>query len=166
MYDPLGRRIYKSSSTGTSIFAYDNDNLIEETSSGGAVIARYSQTQNIDEPLAELRSSTTSYYEADGLTSVTSLTTSAGALANTYTYDSFGNLTASAGTLVNPLQYTAREFDSETNLYFYRARYYAPSIGRFISEDPMQFGAGENFFLYALNNVLNFNDPTGGWHSL
>src|SRR6266852_8542290 len=58
-YDPFGRRIYKSSSGGTSIFAYDGDNLVEETNTSGAVVARYSQTQNIDEPLAMLRSSAT-----------------------------------------------------------------------------------------------------------
>jgi hypothetical protein len=72
-YDPFGRRIYKSSSSGTSIFAYDGDNLIEETNSTGAVVARYEDTQNIDEPLAMLRSGATSYYHADGLGSVTSL---------------------------------------------------------------------------------------------
>src|SRR4029077_3000542 len=75
-YDPLGHRIYKSSSAGTSVFAYDSDNLIEETNSSGAVVARYTQTQNIDEPLAMLRSSATSYYNADGLDSITSLTNS------------------------------------------------------------------------------------------
>ena len=73
-YDPMGRRIYKSVSTGgTSVFAYDGDNLIEETNSSGTVVARYEQTQNIDEPLAMLRSSTTNYYNADGLGTVTSL---------------------------------------------------------------------------------------------
>jgi YD repeat-containing protein len=54
-YDPLGRRIYKSSTSTTSIFAYDGDNLIEEANSSGAVVARYTQTQNVDEPLAMLR---------------------------------------------------------------------------------------------------------------
>jgi hypothetical protein len=72
-YDPIGRRIYKSSSSGTSIYTYDGDNLIEETNSSGAAVARYSQGFNIDEPLAMLRSSTTSYYQADGLGSLTSL---------------------------------------------------------------------------------------------
>ena len=65
-YDPFGRRIYKSSSSGISIYAYDDDgNLIEETNASGAVVARYSQGLNTDEPLAELRSGTTSYYQAD-----------------------------------------------------------------------------------------------------
>ncbi|HVH70781.1 MAG TPA: RHS repeat-associated core domain-containing protein, partial [Candidatus Dormibacteraeota bacterium] len=106
--------------------------------SSGAVVARYTQTENIDEPIVMLRSSATSYYEQDGLSSVTSLSNSAGALAQTYTYDSFGNTTASSGSLVNPFQYTGREWDTETNLQFSRARYYDPKTGRFISEDPME----------------------------
>ena len=123
-YDPFGRRIYKSSSSATSVYAYDGDNLIEETNSSGTAVARYSQGLNIDEPLAMLRSATTSYYQADGLGSITSLSSGAGALAQTYTFDSFGNQTASSGSITNPFQYTARESDPETGLYYYRARYY------------------------------------------
>jgi hypothetical protein len=80
-YDPFGRRIYKSSSSGTSVFAYDGDNLVEETNSSGTSVAGYSQGLNIDEPLAMLRSSTTSFYQSDGLGSVTSLSNSTGSLA-------------------------------------------------------------------------------------
>ncbi len=127
-YDPFGRRIKKVTSTITSIFAYDGDNLVEETNSSGAAVARYEPTQNIDEPLAMLRSGATSYFHADGLGSVTSLSNAAGSIANTYTYDSFGKLTASTGSLVNPFQYTARESDTETGLYYYRARYYDQSV--------------------------------------
>src|SRR6516165_1602999 len=58
-YDPFGRRIYKSSSSDTSIYAYDGDNIVEETNSSGTVVARYSQGLNIDEPLAMLCSGTT-----------------------------------------------------------------------------------------------------------
>jgi YD repeat-containing protein len=122
-YDPFGRRIYKSSTSGTSIYAYDGDNLIEETNSSGTAVARYSQGLHIDEPLAMLRSSATSYYSADGLGSVTSLTNSSGANAATYTFDSFGNITASTGSLTNPFRYTGREWDTETSLYYYRARF-------------------------------------------
>jgi RHS repeat-associated protein len=160
-YDSSGRRIHKSSSTGTSIYAYDGDNLIEETNSSGGVVARYTQTQNIDEPLAMLRSSATSYYNADGLGSVTSLTNSAGAAAETYTYDSFGKVTASSGSLVNPFQYTGRESDPETGLYYYRARYYDPSVGRFASEDPVGFEAGPNFYSYVSNQPTTWTDPSG-----
>src|SRR5258708_33473094 len=71
-YDPLGRRIYKALGSAVSVYAYDLDNLIEETNSSGTVVARYAQTENVDEPLAMLRSSVTSYYNDDGLGSVTS----------------------------------------------------------------------------------------------
>jgi RHS repeat-associated protein len=159
-YDPFGRRVYKSSSGGTSVYAYDADNLIEETNASGAVAARYAQTEYVDEPLAMLRSSTTSYYHADGLGSVTSLSNTAGALAQTYNFDSFGKTTPT-GSLVNPFQYTGHEFDAETNLYFYRARYYDTSTGRFISEDPSDFNGGINFYAYVANDPVNWIDPLG-----
>ena len=160
-YDPFGRRIYKSSSAGTSIYAYDGDNLIEETNAAGGVVARYSDGLNIDEPLAMLRSGTTNYYQADGLGSVTSLSNVAGALAQTYTFDSFGKQIGSTGSLTNPFQYTAREFDSETSLYFYRARYYDPQTGRFIGEDPLKFGASPDLYNYLDNDPTSWLDPSG-----
>jgi hypothetical protein len=82
-YDPFGRRIYKSSSSGTSIYAYDGNNLIEETNNSGTAVARYTETQHIDEPLGVLRGGITSYYEADGLGSVTSLSNTAAQLPTT-----------------------------------------------------------------------------------
>lgn len=160
-YDPLGRRIYKSSSSATRIYAYDDYDLIEETNASGGVVARYVQGVNIDEPLATLRSGTTSYYHADGLGSITSLSSAAGSIANTYTYDSFGNLTASTGSLTNFLRYTAREFDTETNLYYNRARYLDQSTGRFISEDPIRFRGGVDFYAYGANSPTNVTDPSG-----
>ena len=160
-YDPFGRRIYKSSSSGTSIFAYDHDNLIEETNSSGGVVARYSQGLNTDEPLAMLRSSTTSYYQADGLGSVSSLSNGAGAVAQNYSYDSFGNIIATTGSLVNSFRYTRREWDTETSLYYYRARYYDPQSGRFLSEDPIRFRGGVDFYPYVGGNPLNALDPSG-----
>ena len=108
-----------------------------------------------------LRSAATSYYHADGLGSVSSLSNAAGALAQTYTFDSFGKLTNSSGSLTNPFRYTGREFDTETGLYYYRARYYDPSGGRFINEDPLEFDGGVNFYAYVRNEAPNLTDPTG-----
>ncbi len=108
-----------------------------------------------------LRSSATSYYHADGLGSITSQSSAAGSIANTYTYDSFGKLTASTGSLVNPFRYTARESDTETGLYYYRARYYDPNVGRFLSEDPDQFSAGNNFYPYVESDPEDWGDPDG-----
>jgi RHS repeat-associated protein len=89
------------------------------------------------------------------------LTDPKGDIVSSYQYDSFGNLTDSTGSISNPFLYTGREFDIETGLYFYRARYYDPSIGRFISEDPIQFKGGNNFYIYVQNNPVNFIDPDG-----
>jgi RHS repeat-associated protein len=69
------------------------------------------------------------------------------------------------GSLTNPFQYTARVLDVETSLYNYRARYYDQIGGRFISEDPVRFDGGNNFYAYARNSVVNFDEPfrvTGG----
>ena len=164
-YDPMGRRIQKAFTTGstttTTNYLYDGDNDIEELNASGTTLARYSQTQKVDEPLAESTSGATSYYEADGLGSITSLTNGSGTIANSYTYDSFGKLTASSGSLTNPFRYTARELDPETGLYCLRARYYDPNTGRFLSEDPIGFRGGINFYGYVGNNVTNRTDPEG-----
>ncbi len=82
-----------------------------------------------------------------------------------YVYDSFGNLTSSTGTLTNSIRYTGREFDSETGLYYYRARYYDPTIGQFLQEDPvsgiMRNPQTINKYPYVLNNPTNLADPNG-----
>jgi RHS repeat-associated protein len=141
-----------------------------ELDQSGNVSARYAQGSGLDQPLAEFRSGTASYYDQDGLGSVTSLNNSTSVLANSYSYDSFGKPTASTGTLTNPFQYTGREFDSETGIYYYRARYYDSSGGRFLSEDPLRFGIAPNFYAYVANDPVGYIDPSGlcpcGSHSV
>jgi RHS repeat-associated protein len=160
-YDPFGRRIQKSGPLGSMNYLYSGPNLVEEVDQIGNLITRFTSGMSVDEQLSEFSSGTASYYEADGLGSTTSLTSPAGALSNTYTYDSYGKLTASTGTLANPFQYAAREADAETGLYYYRARYYDQNIGRFISEDPVQFRGGIDFYTYVSSNPVNFIDPSG-----
>ena len=160
-YDPFGRRIQKSGPLGTTNYLYDGRNSLEELDASGNVLARYNQGPSIDEPISELRGSTTSFYQTDFLGSITSLSNSAGALANTYTYDSYGKLNASAGTLTNPFQFTGREFDPETGIYNYRMRYYDQNTGRFLSEDPIRWAGGTDFYHYADGNPVSEVDPLG-----
>ena len=164
-YDPFGRRIQKSGPPGTTNYLYDgrnaNSNIIEEVDNSGNVLARYTHGIMFDEPLAEFRGSATSYYQQDGLGSVSSLSNSAGTTANTYVYDSFGQLTTSTGTVINPFHYTGREYDSETGLYGYRLRYYDSNMGRFVSQDPIRMRGGINFYAYVKNRPVIAKDPAG-----
>jgi len=125
---------------------------------------RYTQGLGIDEPLVRQTSTSTVYYEADGLGSITSLTTTAGAVTMTYSYDSFGVSTGTTGSETNPYRYTGREIDARTALHYYRARYYAPNVGRFVSEDPSELGAlseNTNLYAYVENSATNYVDPYG-----
>ena len=142
-------------------YLYDGADALEEVDAGGTALATYSQGQNIDEPIAELRSGTTSYYQVDGLGSITSLTSTSAAIADTYAYDALGGLSASTGSVTNHFRFTGRESDSETGLYYYRARYYDPQAGRFISEDPSRFAGGNDFYGYVWNDPVDYADPLG-----
>jgi RHS repeat-associated protein len=151
-----------------TVYLYDGADLIEELDGNGSISARYAHGRQVDEPLAEVRAGASSYYDSDGIISTTSLISSTGLLASSYTYDSYGTLTATTGTMANPFRFTDREFDQETGLYNYRSRYYDPSIGRFLSEDTVQFWGGINFYTYVLGNPVNYRDPSGnmpvwGW---
>jgi RHS repeat-associated protein len=138
---------------------YDGANVVDELNGAGAVTAQYAQGAGIDEPLAASLGGTLAFYEADGLGSVTSLTDGTGSAVSAYTRDSFGKAVSTADTLGNRFRHTGREWDEETGLYYYRARYYDPSTGRFLSVDPIL--SEVNFHAYVTNNPATFIDPFG-----
>ena len=101
-------------------------------------------------------------YAHDSLQSVVGLSGHEGATIQTTQYSPFGEEIDGAGASCSVLRYTGRERDAESGLYYYRARYYDPELGRFITEDPLGFGAGDaNFYAYVGNNPINANDPRG-----
>ena len=67
----------------------------------------------------------------------------------------------SPGTVEQPYTYTGREFDAESGLYYYRARYYDATTGRFLQKDPLGLDAGINLYAYVDNNPVNLIDPHG-----
>ena len=159
-YDPFGRRIEKISSTATTIFISDGDNLVETTNGSGTEVVNYVHGDTVDEPLAMRQAATNDYFNEDGLGSVTSIADSTGSIVQSYTYGSFGRTTAS-GSLVNSLQFASREFDSEIGLYFNRARYFDPASGRFLSEDPLGLRLGGDRYVYVSNAPTDATDPSG-----
>jgi RHS repeat-associated protein len=103
------------------------------------------------------------WYLTDNLGSVRMLVDSSGNNKDQLTYDSYGNiLTETNSANGDRFKFTGRESDSEIGQYFYRARYYGPSIGRFESEDPLDFASGDtNLFRYVSNAPNQFSDPSG-----
>ncbi len=156
-YDALDRRISKTINGVTSTYQYDGADLLTET---GPTQASYLSSLNIDEPLVRQTPSGNEFYLANDLGSTLALTNDSGAVTTSYTYGPFGTTTVN-GTSTNPVQFTGRENDG-TGLYYYRARYYNPSHGRFLAEDPLEFDAGDsNLYAYVFNNPTNFTDPFG-----
>lgn len=92
---------------------------------------------------------------------VVGLLDASGTLVNEYRYGLFGGAEHVHASVVNPLRFGARERDAETGLYYHRARYYDPDVGRFISEDPIGLEGGINAYAYAANDPVNRRDPTG-----
>ncbi|MDH4271143.1 MAG: RHS repeat-associated core domain-containing protein, partial [Candidatus Aminicenantes bacterium] len=79
---------------------------------------------------------------------------------NSYAYGAWGEVRAQSVTVPNIYGYTGREF-AEEGLYYYRARYLDPRLGRFVAEDPMRFNGGMNFYVYVGNHPSEFSDPYG-----
>ncbi|MRS05091.1 hypothetical protein EG832_18040, partial [bacterium] len=160
-YDPFGRRIEKNVNGTITNYIYDNEDILMEYDGSGSLITKYTHGPGIDEPLAVEQGANKYYYRADGLGSIVAITNAAGATVKTYAYDSFGRITQS-GSIDQPYTYTGREYDTETGLYYYRARYYDPKAGRFITRDPISFAGGDvNLYAYVRNNPVNFTDPNG-----
>jgi len=180
-YDPFGRRISKTivqdgigtdcttpnTCPRTTTYLYDGQNIILEYNTSSEIVTRYTHGPSIDEPLAIEIKNTTSYtpyyYHADGLGSITALSNASGSIVQRYEYDSFGNQTITTnGGIKQPFTFTAREYDQETGLYFYRARYYDPKVGRFVTKDPISFAGGDvNLYAYVGNNPVTGIDPSG-----
>ena len=163
-YDAFDRRISKTVDGETKYFINDGDDIWTELNQAGEIVNRYLQGANVDELIARYNSDEgTNWYLTDRLGTVRDVVNEVGNLVNSINYDSFGEILGQT----NPSEddsfaFTGREYDEETGLYYYRARYYDPILGRFISQDPIGFGGEDaNLYRYVGNNPVNATDPSG-----
>jgi RHS repeat-associated protein len=155
-YDPFGRRVAKTVISTTTNYLYDGLNPVQELS--GTTPTASLLAAGVDEYFTRTDSTGTANLLTDAMGSTLLLTDNSGSTLAQYSYEPFGKTTITGSS--EPYQYTGRENDG-TGVYFYRARYYSPTLQRFLSEDPLQFTAGPNFYEYAFNNPVTFEDPIG-----
>ena len=161
-YDPLGRRYGKLVDGVLQRYVYDGVDIIAILDASSNTISDIVHSASIDAPLSIKRGVNTYYYHRNHQGSIISLTDASGNIAESNVYNGYGlmskKLTATTGNIYS---FTGREIDDD-DLYYYRARYYDPTLKRFLSEDPIYLLSGDiNYYNYVLNSPINMIDPSG-----
>ena len=166
-YDTDGIRVQKIvDDTDTVNYIVDKNRdyaqVLRETDGSGNTIVDYIYG---DDLISQKRGSLTSYYHYDGQLSTRQLTDASQNITDTYVYDAFGVLLNRSGATENNYMYTGEQYDANAGFYYLRARYYNPSVGRFLTMDTfpgMQFEpVSLHKYLYCEGNPIKFYDPTG-----
>ncbi len=179
-YDGNGIRLSKTSVGVTTNFINDGGYVVGEVC--GDNIIKYTYGNNL---ISINNNGTLGFYHTDEHGNVSAISDTNKNVVADYDFDAFGNETVSTDTYYNPMRYCGEYYDTETDLIYLRARYYDPSVGRFISEDPhwnldnMIYGDKEyeedeikqpdiqaisqasNLYVYCLNNPIAFIDFSG-----
>jgi len=143
---------------------YDGDNAWADFDDTGSLTTRYLYGPAIDQIFARIgESGDVDWYLTDHLGSVRQIVQTDSTILDEIDYDSFGQILNETNPANGDrFKYTAREWDALLGQYYYRARYYGSDIGRFYSEDPLRFAAGDaNLYRYVFNLPTSFTDPSG-----
>ena len=163
-YDAEGLRTGKTVNGEKTIYVWDGDQVVMELSKGGAVQKRYIRGNDL--VYADKGENTEkTYYVTDMHGNVVQLLDESGNVTKTYEYDSFGNEVKPEKKDENPYRYCGEYYDKETKEVYLRARYYEPSVGRFITRDTYTGESDEplslHLYTYCENDGVNAWDPSG-----
>jgi RHS repeat-associated protein len=160
-YDVEDRRMGKSVNSGTTQWTVYEGAHPYADFNGSTLAYRYLYGKAADALFARFDGTNTTWYLTDRLGSIRQLAKTDGTILDTITYDSYGTVLNETGS-GDRFKYTGREYDAELAIYYFRARYYGPAVGRFLSEDPLGFGAGDSdLYRYVHNHPTDFVDPSG-----
>ena len=172
-YDVFGRQTSRTDVSGTCHYFYAGDQKIEERNTSGQVTKHYFWGNGIDELLRldvfNGSSSTPYYVHSDAIGSTTTVTDENGSLVERVRYDAYGiptftdalGQTLKKSTVGNTTLFQGREYDYDLALYNYRARYFDPTLGRFLQTDPLGYKDSMNLYQGMNMNPVNFVDPWG-----
>jgi RHS repeat-associated protein len=161
-HDVLGRRVEKKVDGFSTRYVYDGAHVIAEYDGNNNLLRKYMYGPGIDQPVCMIEvadANAVYYYHFDALGSVVALSDAAGDTVQTYEYSVYGEVAVEDANHTNPYMFAGVRFDRETGLYYNRARYYHPFVGRFLQTDPI--ADGMNVYAYCGNNSLNRVDPSG-----
>ncbi|MFE6796508.1 polymorphic toxin-type HINT domain-containing protein [Paenibacillus chitinolyticus] len=161
-YNGDGLLYERTDKDGTARYYYDGDQVIAEGDGSGSLKTRYVRGREL---VARESGGSKAYYLHNGHGDVVELRSGTGTRLNQYVYDIWGNPTVSEENISNPFRYSGEYWDSATKLQYLRARWYDPSMGRFINEDTYEGQLDNplslNLYTYVLNNPLKYRDPSG-----
>ena len=161
-YEPAAGQLLRFNTAGADTrFSWSGSQMISEYGTAFVINRRYVPGPGVDEPVVWYEGSGTSdrrWLHADERGSVVAVSDGSGNAIAINRYDEYG--IPSSGN-IGRFQYTGQAWLPELGMYYYKARIYSPTLGRFMQTDPIGYGAGLNVYNYVNSDPVNYRDPAG-----